>query len=174
MNLKKRISIGFLALLLFTITVLTGCGSDNMRPEKELKTFAEIIEKGNLDNLSLTIYYIDPTILTRYPLSVDNLMNYSGVNKIVIEGKDLEEHISVFKNVTNTALQSVREKSYIDARIYYVFETEESRTVFDVIMWGANNSMFIDGLEIKETDAFCDVMIPFLPEEITAHINNVK
>ena len=174
MNLSKRKSIVFLALLLFGITVLAACGGDTMRPEKELQNFSDIIEEGNLDDLSLTIHYINPTILTRYPLSVENLLNYSGVVKVVIKGKDLEEHIGLFNNVTNTALKSVRKKSYVDARIYYVFETEESVNILDVILWGENNSMFVNGVEIKENAVFYSIIKPFLPEDIQTHLSNGK
>jgi len=174
MNLKKRTSVGFLALLLFAIAVLTGCRGDKMQGEEVLKTFSERIEKDSLDDLTLTIYYIDPTILTRYPLSIDKLINDSDVNKIVITGEELAEHISLFRNITIATLKPVRKKSYIDARIYYVFESEGNRKLLDVILWGENSSMFINGLEIKENNVFYDVMMPILPEDITIHFGGIK
>lgn len=162
---KKNIVLGILMLILFATTILAGCGGKDMRPEKTLGNFSKLVENGELDNLSLTIYYIDPLILTRAPLSVDDLINFSNVRKIVIDDIDVEKHIDLFKQITNTNLKPVKNKSRIDARFYYFFETEKQGKILDVAMWGNNASVFVNGLEVDENDVFFTVVTPFLSED---------
>ena len=159
MNLK-RITISFIVLLAI---ILTGCSKD-MRPAKELENYTKIIEDENFDKFSLTIYYIDRTILTIIPLSVDQLIKYDNVNKIVISGSDLKEHIDLLKQINKDDLIPVKKISRLDARLYYVFETEEGK-VLDVAMWGDDNNVFVNGLEVKWNDVFSDIIKPFLTQE---------
>jgi hypothetical protein len=166
MDTKKYVIAGFLIFVLFVIAIFTSCGGNNMQSKKMLNNFSIIIESGNLDTLSLTIYYISPSILTRHPISVNDLMDYSGVNKIVINGSDLEEHIDLLNQLSNTALIPVKSKSYLDARLYYLFETKEEGAIFDVAIGVSDGkSMFVNGTKVKGNDIFIDVLIPFLTED---------
>ena len=159
MNLKK-VTISYLVLLAI---ILTGCSKD-MRPAKELEKYTKIIEDENFDKLSLTIYYINPTILTRAPLSVDQLIKYNNVNKIVISGSELKEHIDLLKQINKDVIIQVKKNTRLNARLYYVFETEEGK-VLDVAMWGDDNSVFVNGFEVKWNDVFLDIIKPFLTQE---------
>lgn len=108
---------------------------------------------------------MSPHILTNHPLSVDDLINFNSVKKIVINGSDLEEHIDLFKQISNDDLIPVKKKSYLNARLYYMLESKKNGKLFDVAMWGGgNNSIFINGFEVKENDIFYDVVKPFLPK----------
>ena len=177
MNIKKRVILELLVLLLLVVTVFVGCGGNTMRPEKALNSFSKLIEKENLDDIRLTIYYLSPFILTPAPLSVDDLvydlldgsaeesdgeeMGY----KIVVSADKLEEHINLLRQISNATLKPVEQKSRINARINYVFENKKGRKIFDVAMWGRNDSIFINGLEVEGNPIFYDILMPFLPEE---------
>jgi len=165
-NLKKHMFIGFPILIVLAVTILVSCGGKDMSPEKALNSFSKLLEKENLDDLRLTIYYIDPSILTRAPLSVDGLINNSHVNKVVVNSSNLKEHIDLLNQFNLDLLQPVENNTRIDARFYYMFETKKNRKIFDVGMWGGDNSIFVNGIEVQENDIFYDVVIPFLPEEI--------
>lgn len=165
MRIKKGILLGFLMLALLVTTILASYGGNNVRLQKAMDSFSNLIEKGTLDKLSLTIYYMDPITLTRAPLSVDDLMNFSSVKKIVIHDINLEQHMDLFKQITNAELKPVKNKSRIDARIYYFFETEESGNIFDVAMWGDHESVFVNGLEVERNEVFLNVVMPFLSED---------
>ena len=166
MDAKKYIIAGFLILTLLAVTVLSIFGGNHMQSKKALNTFSKLIESGNLDKLSLTIYYTSPFILTRQPLSVDDLIGFSDVKKGVIKGSDLEEHINLLNHMVNADLISVKNKSYLDARIYYVFETEEEGKIFDVAIGVSDSkSIIFNGVKVKGNDIFYDVIIPFLPED---------
>ncbi len=178
MSEKKYMIFRFVILLLLTSTILTGCGRDNMSAKKPSLNFSELIEHKNIDDISLTIYYISPHILTDIPLSVDNLINSSGVNKIVINSSDLEEHIDLFKKISIEVLIPVKKKSsYVDVRLYYVLESKKNGKLFDVAMWGGGdgseeNSIIVNGIEVKGNDVFYDVIMQFLPENAVKDLNS--
>ena len=83
MNVKKRI-VGILVFLLFTISILF---SMYLKPSLNV---SELIENENINDMSLTIYYLSPYSLMFYPVSsVEDLMHRCD-KKIVINGSDLE------------------------------------------------------------------------------------
>jgi hypothetical protein len=168
MNARKTKVTGFLIfiLLVFTLTTLSSCEGKDRQSEKTLNNLQKLIEKQNFDDLSLSINYISPSILTRAPLSVDDLINLDFVNKIVISGSDLEEHKDLFEQINNVDLKPVLFKSKIDARLYYFFEIEKEGKILDVAMWGENNSIFINGQEVKENHLFYDIIMPYLPTDV--------
>jgi hypothetical protein len=179
MKTKKSI-LKIVIPLLLGITILVSCGRTDTSPENTLKNFSKQIEQGNLEDLRLTIYYMNPNILTDL-LSVDDLIyGRTAVNepprekndknglyerKIVIDGTRLKDHIDLLKLVGSVKLTPARHKSRIDARIYFVFETEKEGKIFDVAMWGDNESIYVNGIEANKNDIFLDVIIPFLPAE---------
>ena len=173
---KKSMISGLLILL--SITMLTSCGgaampSEEARAEtpaeKALKDFSQQIEEGNLGELSLTIYYVNPNAYYFGPWSVEDLI-YVHDYKIVVDGTRLEEHIDLLKQMSNAALMSVEHENNLDARIYYVFETKQGEKILDVAMWGYDSgidlSIYINGFEVKANNIFFDVLIPFLPEDM--------
>jgi hypothetical protein len=164
-NIKYRIILGLFIFL--SVIPLTSCGGGAMRAEAALKNFSKQIEQGNLDNLRLRIYYLNPSLLTM-PYSVEDLINAEEggwVQKIVIDGNSLEDHIGLLKQIGNITLIPVKDKSDIDARIYYVFETTNNKKIFDVAMWGDHNSIFVNGFEVEANEFFYDLIKPFLPED---------
>jgi hypothetical protein len=152
-------------MLLLVNTILVSCGRDNIHSKNTLLQFSELIESGNLSDFSLTIYYMSPFTSTRYPLSAEDLISRREENKIVINGSRLEEHIDLLNQINNTVLIPVEHKSRIDARLYYVFETKKDGKLFSVSMWGEDNSIFVNGIEVKGNDIFYDIVMPFLPTD---------
>lgn len=171
MHLKKNVILGFFVLILFIGTILTSCGGNNMHPVKALNNFSKLIEKGNLDDLSLTIYYIDPSTCTLKPLSIDELLNMENVKKIVVKSNELKEHIDLLNKINSDAITPVKDKPRIDARVYYVFETKKGGKIFSVAMWGEDNSIFVNDVAVKDDDVFYNAIIPFVPEDIVKELN---
>ena len=99
------------------------------------------------------------------PVSVEMLIEGWHDSIIIIHGSSLEEHIDLLIQLCNTTLIPTDNESYINARIYCAFETKEEGNIFDVAMWGGHNSIFVNGLEVKWNAIYCDVILPFLPEE---------
>lgn len=173
MNLKKRMTVGLPILILLAVSILASCGGNDIGPDNGLNKFSKLVEEEKLDDLSLTIYHIYPATLTRLPLSVDDLINYRNVNKVVVHGSSLVEHINLLKQLNKDVLKSVKNNSRIDARYYYVFETKKKGKIFDVAMWGGNDdySIFVNGVEFQENDIFYNVIMPFLSEDGVEELN---
>ena len=145
------------------------------------EAFAEIVKSGRVDELTLTIYYANPAILYADPLTVNTLVHvlpYKEGNskgyKIVIEGSRLEEHMDLLNQLINTHLIPIESESYVDAHVYYVFETEKDGELFDVVVWGmyrneegrySNSCVFVNGIAVNGNHDL-DVIIPFIPEDI--------
>ena len=186
MNTKK-IFFKILTLILFATTMLTSCKREDIELKNLFSDFSKVIDSGNLGNLSLTIYYMSPFILTRSALSVDDLVyGITAVNepprekndvngqyeiKFMIYGDELEKQIDLLKQMSNTALISGQKEIRLNARIYYVFSTEQEGKILDVAMWGFNENaddyetIFVNGYNVRANNIFYDVIMPFLSEE---------
>jgi len=162
-------------LLLLTIVGLSNCDGKNMHSEETQTAFLELIGKENFDDLSLTIYYNVANFLTYDALSAEDLIDYPGTNKVVVGGEQLYDHVDLLNKMASADLIPVEGRSYLNARIYYVFETEEDGNIFDVAMWGAQlddegnyigSCFIVNGVSVEENNAFYDIMKPFLPGDI--------
>jgi len=143
--------------------MLCSCGGDVMRTEKEIESLLLNIEKGNLH---LTIYYFSPSKLTLLHVSVNDLVDGGYDYKFSIDDTSLNEHIELFEKLRSANLEPAKQKSRIDARIYYVFEDSKSRKIFDVAMWGDNDSIYVNGVEFQWETVFYEIIRPFFPEDI--------
>jgi len=84
--------------------------------------------------------------------------------KIVINGSCLVEYVDLLNKLSSDAITPVEHKTYIDARIYFVFENNKGRKIFDVAMWGGDDSsIFVNGVEVEGSDIFYQAIMPFLP-----------
>ena len=168
-NVQKRIISVVLFLFMSAIPILL-C----MYFEKPSLNVSELIEKENIKDMSLTIYYQHPYALMFYPISsVRDLMRRCD-KKIVIHGSDLEEHIDLLKQISNDDLKPVMMKSSdLDLRVYYVLESKKNGKLFDVAMWGDDDdSIFVNGVEVKVNHIFYDVILPFIPKNEVEELEN--
>ena len=170
MQLQRRFVSVLFILILITLTFFIYYGRNDMHPEKALKRFSTEIKNENLVRLNLTIYYLSPHILTLYPYSVDDLTNRSYEYKIDIDGSRLEEHIDLFKKINSEALIPVEHKSRINARICFVIKNNKGQKILEVAMWGDDESIFVNGVEIIENELFYTVVLQFLPEDIMSEL----
>lgn len=163
---KKIIIVGLSVFLFLTGAGLTIYGGNYIRANKAINSFSKYIETKKIENLSLTIYYSSPAIFSQFPISVDSLISVYEHQKIFVPGNILIQHIDLLKRIESVTLIPVIKKSDLNARIYYVFETEEEGRLLDVAMWGNyRDSIFVNGFEVNANDIFYDAIIPFLPED---------
>ena len=121
---------------------------------------------GNIpDDLRLTIYYISPLIFTRMPLSAEDLVNDWDAKIITVSAEELSSNLAVLQKLKASVLQPVEEETYIDARIYYVFETSRSNKVLEVVSRSLRSSVFVNGVEVENNEIFYEIIEPFLTEE---------
>ena len=129
-----------------------------------LKDYSQII-MDIPEDVHLKIYYIDPHILTRIPLSVEKLMVFPGMKAITIESEELAKHSTLLRKLDASIISAVNEESYIDARLYYAFETGNGNKFLEVIVNEINGPVFVNGYEVENNPIFYEIIVPFLSEE---------
>jgi len=139
-----------------------------MNPERALKNFSRMLEEGDIDHISLTVYYTG--IFSSPITSVRELINNSATRKYVFDGNQLAEHIDLLKTINKVELIPTRNISYKDARTHYVFENR-GRRIFDITTAGIYKHedgafeiiMFINGKKFKSNYILDKIMEPFFP-----------
>jgi len=167
-----------LVLSLISVVILAGCsgrGSD-MSPEEALEYFVTQARSGNLVDYRLTIYFFYPDFLPWLPpANLNDLKQSEFVSIITVGGGWLDMtfgwDVELSNQISVNSLLLVEEGSRMMPRIYYVFETNRGRKIFDVAMWGDNGSIFVNGLEIERNVVFYDIIRPFLPQNAVENMD---
>mgnify|MGYP003520259334 CR=1 FL=1 len=159
---RSSIVIGLLAFLLTTI--LTGCS--NLPPlEEAMNDYSEIVAGDLPEDIRLTIYYLNPDILTRIPLSKDDLATFPGVVKINVNSEELASHWSLLKELNPSILHLVEKETHMNARLYYVFEVGDSNKILEVVISNIHGSVYVNGIEVEDNPIFYELIVHFLTEE---------
>ena len=170
MNRKKHKSLVFFMFILGALMGLTGCTGNKIDLKKSFDFLSKQSEE-NLNDLSLTIYYMAPNTLTNCPVSIECLVNsfnhnenYSDQAKVVISGRELLQHMDLFEKMSNAVLVSARKKEYMDARICCVFESKKHGKLFELATGGCfGSNMFINGVQFKEDTVFYEIIKRLIP-----------
>ena len=181
---KASIILFFAAVVL--VAVLGGCADPSAdapttQPETVVDAAAQLdaslqeywkMVDGELPkDLRLKIYWISPSIATRRPLSVEDLISIDGVYKIDVSAEDLAANQETLKELTPAVLHSAEGDYYLGARVYYVFEAGENNKILEVAMWCHNENIsgdygvLVNGVTVEKTPAFFRLIEPFLTEE---------
>lgn len=151
--------------ILVIVALLTGCVNTSTKLHFKMAAYERMISGDIPEDLRLTIYYISPLIFTRMPLSSEDLVHFPGVQKITVNAEELSSNLAVLQKLKASVLQPVEEEKYIDARIYYVFETGSSNKVLEVVSRSPRSSVFVNGIEVENNEIFYEIIEPFLTEE---------
>ena len=177
MSQKKNMIIALAILLLLVTIILVIIGVNGMNPPRSLHRFSRIIEQERLDEVNLTIYFMNPFLLTMAPVDIGSLVASGDegdgqVLKIVVGGGELEAQSDLLNQIIAADLTPIKHKKrndyYVNARIYYVFENGDGRKMLDAAMWGYDTSthkesMIVNGTAVENNSVFYDIMMPFLP-----------
>lgn len=173
--MKLNKTIVFLILLsLLAATIIISLWNINRRTANSSLEFSELIEYASRLDLSLTIYYMSPFILTPAPVSNTDLINREYEYRVTINGIRFKKHFDLLNQISNIILVPV-EGDYrdSDARIYYVFETGNDGKKLRVSMLGQDNSMFVNGRKVNESAILYDVAMRFLPEDAVKELHTL-
>ena len=131
--MKCMVRLLLLLFIFLYIFNLTGCSnSSDQLLQDALAAYSNMIAQEIPYDLILTIYYIDPFILTRAPLSPDDLMQAGMTEKIVVHSQALKDNLAVLASLEWSILTPVKKESYMDARIHYVFERGNGEKLLEV------------------------------------------
>ncbi len=167
MKAKKGIIIGVLAFALLLSIVLLSGGGDRMQAQIAINNISRIIKRGEVSDISMTIHYLSPSLLTYAPITIEMLLSGdSDKLKTVISVGDLSEHTELFERLSETALIPYEwtHEVYEDVRLVYVLESTKNGKLLEVA-WGGSGLTYVNGFPAKEQYAFLDVVIPFLPDD---------
>lgn len=160
---QGRKAIHLLLVIALAIT-LSGCSGTWDKLHDSLNDYIRAIEEDIPDNLRLTIYYTDPNILTRKPLSAEDLVRFSETKEIVVHSGELAVQSELLKKLNSSNLRRVEETSDMNARVYYVFEMGNYR-ILDVVISEIHGTVFVNGFEVEDDPIFYELITPFLTEE---------
>jgi len=167
---KKRIISGLLIfLMLASASFFVVYGIDSRY------TFSEIVESGDLSNLRLTIYYLRGLDYIREltPISIRELKSIRHF-KIVVEGSDLVKNLDSLKELSSEPIIALESNRPVDAYVYYVFETKLGHKLYEVAMWTYwDNSIYVNGVIVNDSDIFYDVIMPYLPQDIALEFEDL-
>lgn len=167
MNSKKLMVFVCVLLFILSSIILVDREGGFTNSRRNLITFSDFVESGNVNDITLTIYHIDPLTRTPFPWRIEDLIRSREDYKIVIKGNQLREHMDLLIAINDATLTPVSEPSILNARIYFIFEAN-GENILDVAMWGWGSSMIsmiVNGIEVEEHYIFYDIIIPFLPDD---------
>jgi len=172
MNKKWLKSCRTILLILFAATIMTSCVEDNMSFSSK---FSNVVEY-ELDDVSLTIYYAGFSFRTLFPWSLEQLTGGWYEYRVVVTGQELAEHRDLLHQLANVELIPSRNRAFVSARMYYVFEHVEHGEIFSFLTYalsdgtGNFDAVFINGQEVRGNRIFFEAVLPFLPEHVVREI----
>jgi len=173
MKLKRYMILVLLVLPLFAVVILFSWGG-NKSPERAIGYLLRQIERGNVNDINLQIYYYSLDKLIPFPMRIDALVGGEYDYKVEVSGSCLEEHIELLNRMGEVDLKPMDKGFYPCVRLYYIFETANGRKIFDVAMFGFDERILINGSEFVGNDAFYDIVIPFLPEDAVIALERTR
>ena len=161
MELKTVALIMVLGIL---FVVVFNCMGPSIGISFALHEYSQMTESGIPEDICLTIYFVDPGLLTRYPWSVDDLVGADCVRIVNVSYNQIEKHSALLGKLDASILLPAKENRYLDARLYYVFETDRGR-LLEVAISDIGGNVFVNGIEVAHDPVFYDILVPFLSEE---------
>lgn len=165
----KRIVIAISLLMVLLSGILSGCTSNAMLLSDALQDYTAVVNGELPEDLSLTIYYLRLSIVTRMPLTSEDLVNLSHTEKIVVESSELVAYQDLLQKMNASALQPSRTEPLVDARLYYVFSTGANDKLLEVTISGGpldSRDPIVNGIHVEDNDVLYELIAPFLSEEV--------
>jgi len=167
----KRIAV-ICTLLVFLFGSAFVWISFGSKQKNALDDYEEAIRESIPSDLRLTIYYIDPTVLSRAPIRTrEDLMNYPGTHTIEVEPEKLMIHSNLLKELNAACLQPLEEDSKAEPitdylRLAYVLEQGNGKILLEVMASNLvhGDSVLVNGVEVKNKPIFYEFIFPFLEE----------
>ena len=99
---QSRLCRVFLTVAMITVIAvlaLSGCRAQPAPLQDALADYEKVLKTDGLDGLRLSVYYIDPSILTRSPLTEEQLLSFESVQKFEVDNAQLLQHIELLKTI---------------------------------------------------------------------------
>jgi len=149
--------------------LLLSCISRVTQPENKPVLFADFLNYQDIYDLRLTIYHMSSNILNRGPVGIGNLLGSRHQFRTTIYGYDLKDYIELFEQLNSVDLIPIESDGFLDARLFYTFQTGINDRLFTVIFRGMHG-IFVNGIEVELKPIFFEVLIPFVPENVAKEL----
>lgn len=169
-----KYAITIISLLIVALSVtFTGCnGRAKPASDAELADqarlaideFVALTEDIQGSNISLTIYHLPDGIATRAPIrSTDELIANSSTLTIEIPPEALVLDQTILQTMDAISLQPTKTYPNINIRTYYIFMSDNSQNILEIIINDFHRSVFVNGIEVEYNNVFYELIEPFLP-----------
>lgn len=165
---QSRLCRVFLTVAMITVIAvlaLSGCRAQPAPLQDALADYEKVLKTDGLDGLRLSVYYIDPSILTRSPLTEEQLLSFESVQKFEVDNAQLLQHIELLKTINAEEMTPVSNASVLDARLCCIFESDRAGQVLRLTLGGKDNSIFVNGVEVENFELLRDLLMAFASEE---------
>lgn len=159
----------WLLLILALLVVCTSCTNSEKTSEKTnlnhlFVGYTHMIENGIPEDVSLRIFFIDPSTMTQFPWKPFHLRGSFDCQYIYIEAQELRQHISTLRKLDYLMLDAPEpdEKTYLNARVCYIFESKSSGKILEVAMNNIYGKVFINDVYMGDNPVFSEIIEPFL------------
>ena len=165
MKLKKFF---FILLIVLLFLHLTGCAINEST--KTMSTnICELLEKEDITDITLKIYYMPQNIVTYAPLDIEPFVSICkrgnlNSHEIIIDGLQLEPYIHHLKEMDELNLSILSDEYFVNCRIYYILESRKNGILLEVVP-RTDSAMLVNGVYVEDNELFYDFITPFLPEE---------
>lgn len=162
--MKQKRRIVWLMLGLLLAIVVFHCIVPLLHIRIAMREFTNNVAAGISEDLRLTVYFVNPTLLTRYPWSVEDLINAEKVKIIEIPSDKLKNEFLLVDKLATSALQPAQQKGYLNARLYYVFETPRGK-LLEIAISDIGGHVFVNGIEVEHDPVFYEILVPYISKE---------
>ena len=156
--------------------------------KQPLKKLEQIVNSGDLDDLTLTIYYTSPKS-EQEPMSIDGLIEYidmygdepdDSIYRVDVKGDELKDRIDLLKTICVTPLEIEYPHESMDVRIYYELRLNDE-ALLKVALWSSEikypyerdvdySNIVVNDVEVDSdyeynSKGLYDLIMPFLREE---------
>lgn len=165
---QSRLCRVFLTVAMITVIAvlaLSGCRAQPAPLQDALADYEKVLKTDGLDGLRLSVYYIDPSILTRSPLTEEQLLSFESVQKFEVDNAQLLQHIELLKTINAEEMTPVSNTSVLDARLCCIFESDRAGQILRLTLGGKDNSIFVNEVEVENCELLRDLLAAFASEE---------
>lgn len=144
--------------------LLSACSEADPKKQKLLKDLNGLAEIQDFEDITISVYWIDPSITLRAPMSREAIAT-RGDNEIQVKGDEIEGKLDWFNKIKSKDIVVLDEEMWVNARFYVVINSDEKGTLLDFVMFGGWDYFIINDVVIERNETIVNTLIPLLDEE---------
>ena len=163
---------------LFCLLLLPGCSQKS----KLCNQIQDAIAEENLDDLRITVYFMDPDVTFRAYPTLEQLTspNNEWVTVYHLEGRETYDSIQVIQNQLRPdgiELIEQTKSSHVNARVYYILENKRGEKILELLVGGTSpGCLLLNGVPVAYNAVFYDIIHPcigFQAEDLWQYFGSV-